>query len=183
MSLLDRPISPPAPKRPLDQTGEESEYRNKVARVGQEDGAAIEANDDIRIVRSPIRLYTVKDLPDSENVDTITIRDVLSPTSTLDEIWSFNMMTNMQFIRNAIGVVDENRVKVRIIHGYWQENNESRKVMEEGAWGSNVRLISAYLHDPFGTHHSKIIVMFRMDDTAQVAIQTGISPCNMFLFS
>jgi tyrosyl-DNA phosphodiesterase 1 len=84
-------------------------------------------------------------------------------------------MTNMQFIREAIGAEDEKGVKVRILHGYWQADNESRKIMEEGVWGSNVQLISVYLHDPFGTHHSKIIVIFRNDDTAQVAVQTGLS--------
>jgi len=37
----------------------------------------------------------------------------------------------------------------------------------------NVELVSAYLPDPFGTHHSKMLILFRHDDCAQVIIHTA----------
>jgi hypothetical protein len=37
----------------------------------------------------------------------------------------------------------------------------------------NVELHHAYIPDPFGTHHSKMLVLFRHDDTAQVVIHTA----------
>jgi tyrosyl-DNA phosphodiesterase-1 len=36
-----------------------------------------------------------------------------------------------------------------------------------------INLISSYLPDPFGTHHSKMIILFRHDDCAQVIIHTA----------
>ena len=108
-------------------------------------------------------------------MDTVTLREILSPQSTLDELWSFNFNTSMQFLRNHIGSTDENRVKVRVIHGHWRQEDEMRKMMEAGIWGSNVKLISAYLPDTFGSHHSKILVLFRTNGTAQVVVHTGIS--------
>jgi tyrosyl-DNA phosphodiesterase-1 len=37
----------------------------------------------------------------------------------------------------------------------------------------NIDLIGAYLPDPFGTHHSKMLVLFRHDDHAQIIIHTA----------
>jgi len=37
----------------------------------------------------------------------------------------------------------------------------------------NIELLSAYIPDPFGTHHSKMLILFRHDDTAQVVIHTA----------
>ena len=62
---------------------------------------------------------------------------------------------------------------VRIVHGYWRRDDESRLVMEGAVWGDNVKLITAYLPEAYGTHHSKIVVIFRTDGMAQVMVQTG----------
>lgn len=48
--------------------------------------------------------------------------------------------------------------------------------MDKEIWNGNVKLIAAFLPDVYGTHHSKILVLFRSDDTAQVVVQTGINP-------
>lgn len=37
----------------------------------------------------------------------------------------------------------------------------------------NIELLHAYIPDPFGTHHSKMLILFRHDDTAQVIIHTA----------
>jgi Tyrosyl-DNA phosphodiesterase len=47
--------------------------------------------------------------------------------------------------------------------------------MEREIWNGNVKLIAAFVPDVYGTHHSKILVLFRSDDTAQVVVQTGIN--------
>ena len=169
MASIDRPISPPLRKRPRltdDFLGVPS----------TEIVSSSSTLDDIHIIRSPIRLYAIKDLPASENVDTVTLREILAPQSTLDELWSINFMTDVPFLRQIIGTEDEARIKIRIIHGYWREEDPSRKLMESGIWGDNVKLIAAYLPDAFGTHHSKIIVLFRTDNTAQVVVHTGSLP-------
>lgn len=172
MSFLERPISPPPRKRHRQSADQEPTPTKKVAPGKGEPEEA--PKDDIQVIRSPIRLYTVRDLPESENIDTITLKEIFAPQSTLDEIWSFNFMHNMDWFRGIVGEADEKRVKVRIVHGYWRQEDESRKVMEEGIWSPNVKLISAYLPDAYGTHHSKVIVIFRTDDTAQILVQTGI---------
>lgn len=37
----------------------------------------------------------------------------------------------------------------------------------------NIELLSAYIPDPFGTHHTKMLILFRHDDTAQIIIHTA----------
>jgi tyrosyl-DNA phosphodiesterase 1 len=180
MSTLNRPISPPPLKRPRGESLEHSVPAKKKPSVPgvpeNEETEGIEAGGNgIRVVRSPIRLYSIQDLPPSENIETTTLREVFSPTSTLDELWSFNFMTNMPWLQAHIGSQDEKRIKIRIVHGYWRQEDESRKIMEQGVWGDNVKLISAYLPDPYGTHHSKVIVLFRTNNTAQIVVQTGMS--------
>lgn len=46
-------------------------------------------------------------------------------------------------------------------------------VQETAERYSNIELINAYLPDPFGTHHSKMLVLFRHDGCAQVIIHTA----------
>ena len=38
---------------------------------------------------------------------------------------------------------------------------------------NNIDVTTAYMPEPFGTHHSKMIVLFRHDDLAQIVILTG----------
>src|SRR5437899_2858843 len=133
MSFLERAISPPPPRKrassPTERSGRPTKRIHVSAEVEQdsctkccsrttsEGGAtceiAMQQDKDIKVVRSPIRLYSVKDLPGSENIDTVTLGDILSPQCTLDEIWSFNYMTDLPWFRRFLGKQHEKRVKVR----------------------------------------------------------------------
>jgi len=181
MHSLDRPISPPRRKRDRDDEGERGAHeipsKKRISTSTNEERVEnqdVGKEDSIRVIRSPIRLYRIKGLPDSENVDAVSLRELFAPVSTLDEIWTINFMTDLPFLRGLIGHGDDERVKIRVIHGYWRQEDESRRIMEAGVWSKNIKLIAAYLPDAFGTHHSKVIVLFRTDDTIQVLVHTGI---------
>src|SRR5271170_6667056 len=134
MSSLDRPISPPPRKRRRSPSQEvETPSKKKTPKVNSSDTAKDDNHNEIQVIRSPIRLYSIKDLPDSENIDAISIREVLC-ASTLTEMWSFNFMTNMPWLRDLLGKENESRIKIRIVHGYWRQEDESRKLMEQGKW-------------------------------------------------
>ena len=67
---------------------------------------------------------------------------------------------------------------VKIIHGNWRRDDPSRLQLDRDkdalvASGYNVELIAAYLPQAFGTHHTKMMVLFSHDDTAQVVIHTA----------
>ena len=65
-------------------------------------------------------------------------------------------------------------VKVHIVHGSWRKEDASRISLDEAAKRyPNVDLITAFMPEAFGTHHSKMMILFRHDDLAQVVVLTG----------
>ncbi|KAF3921241.1 hypothetical protein ABW21_db0205357 [Orbilia brochopaga] len=70
-------------------------------------------------------------------------------------------------------------VGIKVVHGNWKKDDPSRRQLEKekeklASDGSfNIELITAFLPDPFGTHHTKMIILFYHDDTAEVVIHTA----------
>ncbi|ROT40548.1 phospholipase D/nuclease [Sodiomyces alkalinus F11] len=65
-------------------------------------------------------------------------------------------------------------VKVHVVHGFWKREDSNRIYLEEAAKQyKNVRMHIANMPEMFGTHHSKMMILFRHDDTAQVIIHTA----------
>ncbi|KAG7152465.1 Tyrosyl-DNA phosphodiesterase 1 like protein [Verticillium longisporum] len=65
-------------------------------------------------------------------------------------------------------------VKVHVVHGFWKREDGNRMALQEeaAAW-KNVELHTAPMPEMFGTHHTKMMILFRYDDTAQVIIHTA----------
>jgi tyrosyl-DNA phosphodiesterase-1 len=76
--------------------------------------------------------------------------------------------------RDAFDPDVKHLVKVKIVHGSWKTEDSRRIRLEEAAkrYG-NVQLITAYMPEAFGTHHTKMMILLRHDDTAQVIIHTA----------
>ena len=65
-------------------------------------------------------------------------------------------------------------IRIKIVHGSWRNDDANGIGIEQGARKyPNIQNIKAYLPEPYGTHHSKMITLFRHDDLAQVIITTG----------
>ena len=65
-------------------------------------------------------------------------------------------------------------VKVHIVHGSWRKEDTNKISIDEAAKRyPNVDVVTAYMPEAFGTHHSKMMILFRHDDLAQVIILTG----------
>ena len=65
-------------------------------------------------------------------------------------------------------------VSVKIIHGSWRNEDRNRHSIDDACRRlSNVEAIRAYIPDSYGTHHTKMIVLFSHDDTAEVIIHTA----------
>ncbi|KAL9600951.1 MAG: hypothetical protein Q9179_003034 [Wetmoreana sp. 5 TL-2023] len=65
-------------------------------------------------------------------------------------------------------------VQVKIVHGSWKTEDSNRLHIEEAAKRyQNLQTITAYMAEMYGTHHSKMIILFRHDGQAQVNITTG----------
>ena len=126
-----------------------------------------------RTLPSPISLTKIRDLPVSANIDTVSIHDILG-NPLLKEVWIFNFCFDVNWLMQFFDSDVRALVKVKIIHGSWRQEDGNRIAIEEACrqW-PNVEHYKAYLPDQFGTHHSKMFVMFSHDDTAEVIIHTA----------
>ena len=65
-------------------------------------------------------------------------------------------------------------VNVHIVHGSWRKEDTNRISLDQAKKRfPNVNLVIAFMPEAFGTHHSKMIILFRHDELAQVVILTG----------
>lgn len=80
----------------------------------------------------------------------------------------------LKLVRKQFDADVRDTIKIRLVHGSWKKEDSNREHIEEAAKRyPNVSDIKAYLSDPFGTHHTKMMVLFRHDDLAQVIIMTA----------
>ncbi|RYC63831.1 hypothetical protein CHU98_g2371 [Xylaria longipes] len=144
-SSLSHPISPPRKKK---------------------------AKERIRIA-SPFRLTTIRDLSDALNVDAVSLSDLIGDP-LIAELWDFNYLHDIDFLMGHLDEDTRALTKVHVVHGFWKREDPNRLLLQEQAGQrDNVTLHTAYMPEMFGTHHSKMLVLIRHDDTAQVIIHTA----------
>ena len=95
-SMLNAPISPPRARRALS-----------AAVFGQASIPAMEAHapgedvkpskPDSKSIRSPIQLSYVEGLPAADNVNTVSLRDILG-NPLIKECWAFNYLFDVDFL-------------------------------------------------------------------------------------
>ncbi|KAH8593008.1 tyrosyl-DNA phosphodiesterase I, partial [Bisporella sp. PMI_857] len=126
-----------------------------------------------QLLKSPFQLTWITDLAESSNVDALSLKDVLGDP-LISECWEFNYLHDLRFLMDAFDPDIRDLVKVHVIHGFWKNEDQSRlSLVEQAAKYANLKLHAAYMPEMFGTHHSKMIILIRHDDTAQVIIHTA----------
>ncbi|UKZ84931.1 uncharacterized protein TrAFT101_000815 [Trichoderma asperellum] len=144
LESLSRPISPP---------------RKKIRQVDMH--------------KSPWQLTRVRDLPDEVNKDTVSLKDLLGDP-LIRECWQFNFLHDIPFVMNSFDESIKHLVMLHVVHGFWRRSDLSRIVLSgDAAQYPNVHLHCAPMPEMFGTHHSKMMILFRSDSTAQIIIHTA----------
>lgn len=127
----------------------------------------------ITLIPSPVQLISIKDLPDSTNIDTISLHDILG-NPLIRECWIFNFLFDIHFVMSQFDRDTRDLIKVKIVHGSWRNEDLNRiRINEASARYPNLQAITAYMPEAYGTHHSKMIILFYHDDQAQVFILTA----------
>jgi tyrosyl-DNA phosphodiesterase-1 len=121
---------------------------------------------------SPFQLTKIRDLPAASNVDTVTLSDILGDPM-IKEQWQFNFLHDIDFIMSHLDEDVRDTVQTKIIHGFHDKNSLSRISLEATAKKyPNVQALNTWI-PAYGTHHSKMMILFKHDDTAQVVIHTA----------
>ena len=177
LSSLTRPVSPPEVRRSVSSsnasTGQNASAK-PISTPGQTtEKTSIAISNTPRTIPSPFKLTRVTGLPAKDNIDTISLHDILGDP-LIKQAWIFNFCFDVDYTMRHFDVDVRQSVDVRIVHGSWKAEDGNRQGIEDAmkTW-TNVKDIKAYLPDPFGTHHSKMNILFKNDDTAQVSIHTA----------
>ncbi|KAI0533606.1 tyrosyl-DNA phosphodiesterase [Xylaria digitata] len=124
-------------------------------------------------ITSPFRLTSIRDLSGACNVGAVPLSDLVGDP-LIAQLWDFNYLHDLDFL---IGHLDEDTralTQVHVVHGFWKREDPNRLLLQEQAGQhKNVTLHTAYTSEMFGTHHTKMLVLLRHDDTAQVIIHTA----------
>ncbi|CAG9937141.1 unnamed protein product [Clonostachys rosea f. rosea IK726] len=122
---------------------------------------------------SPWHLTWIRDLPEDLNKDAMTLTDLLGDPM-ISECWEFNYLHDIPFLMDAFDNDTRHMVKVHVVHGFWkQEDRNRQRLMHDASRYSNLQLHVAPMPEMFGTHHCKMMILFRHDETAQVIIHTA----------
>lgn len=142
-------------------------------------------------IPSPFRLTWIRDLDEASNRDAVTLADLVGDPM-INECWNFNYLHNIEFLMQAFDPDIRQHVQFHIVHGFWKNEDDSRRALavseaavarglifdandlqEQASLLPNVKIHIAPMPEMFGTHHSKMLVLFRRDDTVQVIIHTA----------
>lgn len=140
LASLSRSVTPPLTtreKRPLNnQHTEHTEHTDHTdhARHNIDNIRNSKPNDEIkpsiteglpRIIRSPIQLTHIRDLPADKNIDTVRLHDILGDPM-IRECWQFNYCFDVDFVMSQFDQDVKNLVQVKIVHGSWKQDSANR---------------------------------------------------------
>lgn len=134
-------------------------------------------------IHVPFKLTHIPALPTNH---TVTLRALLqppTPASRLTTVWCFNYLHSLPFLVNNLpSSTDLSALRIHLVHGSWKTQDTHRVRLENNRlahpYPGNVRLVPAFMPEPFGTHHSKILILFSVEEgggaeTARVIIHTA----------
>lgn len=162
LASLHRSITPPPSSRPRRESSVPQRSIQSTESSGHRP----------QLIPSPIQLSHIRDLSaaSGNNVDTVRLKDILGDP-LIRECWQFNFLFDVDFLMSQFDEDVRRLVQVKVVHGSWKKDAPNRIRIEEACPRyPNVEAITAYMPEPFGTHHSKMMILLRHDDLAQYAI-------------
>jgi tyrosyl-DNA phosphodiesterase 1 len=82
-----------------------------------------------KVMQSPFQLTWIRDLPESSNVDAVSLRDILGDP-LIAECWEFNYLHDLDFLMEAFDQDVRDMVKVHVVHGFWKNEDQSRLALK-----------------------------------------------------
>lgn len=178
---LTRPISPPRKKRRAPESREDASssplpdtlYPPIALTTLKHVSTTPTSFSSPQTIKSPFQLTNIRDLPPELNRDSVTLKDLLGDP-LISECWEFNYIHDIDFLMAAFDDDVRHLVKVHVVHGFWKREDQNRlQLQDDASRYKNVTLHAAYLPEMFGTHHTKMLILLRHDDTAQIIIHTA----------
>ncbi|OAL64495.1 tyrosyl-DNA phosphodiesterase [Trichophyton rubrum] len=92
----------------------------------------------------------------------------------IKECWQFNYLFDVDYVMGQFDRDVKDLIQLKIIHGSWKKEAPNRIAIDDACKRyPNAEAVVAYMPEPFGTHHSKMMILIRHDNLAQVIIHTA----------
>ncbi|KAJ3286290.1 hypothetical protein HK104_009113 [Borealophlyctis nickersoniae] len=117
-----------------------------------------------------LRLLRVHDLPDAQNVWSRGLRDIFGERE-LASMLQLNYMFELEWMLSHLPARSRN-IQITVVHGL-RERESKEALQSEARAHSNVNIITPHLPIPFGTHHTKSMVLVYTDGTMRVIVHTA----------
>jgi hypothetical protein len=80
-------------------------------------------------IKSPWQLTWIRDLPNDQNQDAVTLKDLLGDP-LISECWEFNFLHDIHFLMEAFDPDTRHLVKVNVVHGFWKREDPNRHALQ-----------------------------------------------------
>jgi tyrosyl-DNA phosphodiesterase 1 len=81
-----------------------------------------------KMLPSPFRLTTIRDLPPESNVGAVSLRDLLGDP-LIASCWDFNYLHDVDWLMTHFDEDTRSLVKVHVVHGFWKREDPNRLVL------------------------------------------------------
>jgi len=131
----------------------------------------------IEAVPSPFKLTRIRDTQDHNNVDTITLGDILGDP-LIKEMWQFNFLIDIDFTmyvyisksiqrfslqdeRRALDPHVRDQVRVNVVHGFWKNDGGRQALLVNG-------LSNYFTCSSSDWYHRKLLLDIPMSSSSQL---------------
>lgn len=122
---LSRSISPPTMRRSCPKATSREAGQHTAASSSSEP----ENNKSARVIKSPFELTWIRDLPEADNRDAVTLKDILGDP-LIAECWNFNYLHDINFLPGAFDEDVRQSVQVNVVHGFWKKEDPNRLMLQ-----------------------------------------------------
>ncbi|KAI9253391.1 tyrosyl-DNA phosphodiesterase I [Phascolomyces articulosus] len=111
-----------------------------------------------------------------ENIGCVRLTDLLYHDD-LERIVQFNFTVDLEYLMENVHPKVRTKIPITVIHGHRHEESKQDIQREARNW-PNVRLISPYIRDQYGTHHTKAMLLF-FNKNGNKSVRLVISTANL----
>lgn len=154
----------------IELTPEEQKVQDQWRRFGRyatmvPEPDMVREPDDPNVISSPIRLLNIPEMPDSENIDTVSLGGILNKNGDLRYMWQINFSIELTYIMACIDVGIRKRLQSYFITGKSTRSdvgsnyNYCVSQLSEIPDGPQVQVCGVDMYNPFGSHHTKMMIL------------------------
>lgn len=122
---LNRSVSPPTMRRSFAEAASGETPQETTAPISSK----TRQEETTKVFKSPFQLTWIRDLPETDNTDTVTLRDILGDP-LIAECWNFNYLHDLEFLMAAFDEDVRQSVQVNIVHGFWKKEDPNRLMLQ-----------------------------------------------------